>query len=62
MVSRQGQEIIAHSESFEYAIASGVQTNDGETPFSKLQPNPIDIAQLGDGATAIALLQQVQLL
>ena len=50
-----GQEIIAHSISFEYPIASGVKTVQPETPFSELKPNPIDIAQLGTGATAIAL-------
>jgi hypothetical protein len=32
-----------------------------ETPFSQLQPNPITIAQLGDGAAAIDLLRQVGL-
>ena len=33
-----------------------------ETPFDQLQPNPITIADLGDGAAAIALLQQAGLL
>ena len=33
-----------------------------ETPFGQLQPNPITIAQLGDGAPAIALLRQAGLL
>jgi iron(III) transport system substrate-binding protein len=62
MVSAKGQEIIAHSISFEYPIASGVNTQQPETPFKDLQPYPIDIAQLGAGAQAIALLQEVQLL
>jgi iron(III) transport system substrate-binding protein len=62
LVSKTGQEIIAHSVSFEYPIASGVKTVQPETPFSELKPNPIDIAQLGTGATAIALLREVQLL
>jgi iron(III) transport system substrate-binding protein len=62
LVSAQGQEIIAHSDSFEYPIASGVTTVQPETPFDQLQPNPIDIADLGDGQKAIALLQQVGLL
>ena len=60
--SAQGQQIIAHSQSFEYPIASGVTTTQPETPFAKLQPNPITIAQLGTGAAAIKLLQQAQLL
>ncbi len=38
IVSKQGQEIIAHSISFEYPIASGVSTVAPETPFTKLQP------------------------
>jgi iron(III) transport system substrate-binding protein len=62
ITSRQGQDIIAHGTSFEYPIASGVTTAEGETPFAQLQPYPISVAELGDGATAIALLQQVQLL
>ena len=62
LVSKQGQEIIAHSISFEYPIASGVTTAQPETPFRDLQPYPIDIAQLGTGAKAIALLREVQLL
>jgi len=62
LVSRQGQEIIAHSISYEYPIASGVTTVQPETPFDQLRPNPITIAQLGDGSQAIALLQQAGLL
>jgi iron(III) transport system substrate-binding protein len=62
LTSAQGQEIIAHSDSFEYPIASGVTTAQPETPFNQLQPNPITIAQLGTGAEAIKLLQEAQLL
>jgi iron(III) transport system substrate-binding protein len=62
LVSRAGQEIIAHSVSFEYPIASGVTTTQPETPFADLAPYPIDLAQLGTGARAIALLREVQLL
>jgi hypothetical protein len=39
-----------------------VTTAQGLRPFDTLQPNPISIAQLGDGSAAIALLQKVQLL
>jgi iron(III) transport system substrate-binding protein len=59
--SAQGQEIINHSQSWEYPIASGVQRTN-ETPFNQLQPNSITIAQLGTGAEAIKLLQEAQLL
>jgi len=62
LVSKQGQEIISHSMSFEYPIASGVQTAQPETPFTDLEPNPIDVGELGTGAQAITLLQEVQLL
>jgi len=62
LVSAQGQQIIADTDSFEYPIASGVSTAEPETPLDKLQPNPINIAALGDGATAVALLQKAQLL
>ena len=47
LTSRQGQEIIAHSISFEYPIASGVTTAKPETPFDQLQPNAITIARAG---------------
>jgi iron(III) transport system substrate-binding protein len=62
LVSKQGQEIIAHSISFEYPVASGVATSAPETPFGQLQPNPITIPELGDGSTAIALLRKAGLL
>jgi iron(III) transport system substrate-binding protein len=62
LVSKQGQEIIAHSISFEYPIASGVTTAAPETPFDQLQPDQITIPQLGDGSTAIALLRKAGLL
>ena len=62
LTSVQGQEILAHSDSFEYPIASGVTTARPETPFHALQPNGITIAELGTGAEAIKLLQGVQLL
>jgi iron(III) transport system substrate-binding protein len=62
LVSKRGQEIIAHSISYEYPIASGVQSAQPETPFDELKPNPIDVGELGTGAQAIALLRDVQLL
>jgi iron(III) transport system substrate-binding protein len=62
LTSKAGQEVIAHSISFEYPIASGVTTAQPETPFDQLQPNPIDLQQLGDGQAAINLLKETQLL
>jgi iron(III) transport system substrate-binding protein len=66
LVSKQGQEIIARAagneQSYEYPLASGVTTSAPETPFNQLQPNPITIADLGDGSAAINLLRQAGLL
>jgi iron(III) transport system substrate-binding protein len=62
LTSKKGQEIIAHSNSFEYPIASGVTTVQPETPFSQLRPNNITIPELGDGSTAITLLKDAGLL
>jgi iron(III) transport system substrate-binding protein len=62
LTSAEGQEIIAHSDSFEYPIASGVTTAQPERPFDTLEPNGITIAELGTGAEAIKLLQEAQLL
>jgi iron(III) transport system substrate-binding protein len=62
LVSKQGQEIIAHSISYEYPIDDGVTTAAPETPFDQLEPNSITIPDLGDGSTAIALLRKAGLL
>ena len=62
LTSAQGQEIIAHSDSFEYPVASGVTTAQPLTPFDQLEPNPITVGELGTGAEAIRLLQEAQLL
>jgi iron(III) transport system substrate-binding protein len=60
--SHQGQELIAHSQSWEYPLGSAVAAEAGLRPFATLQPAPVTVAQLGDGSAAIALLQQAQLL
>ncbi|MEO9180438.1 MAG: extracellular solute-binding protein [Acidimicrobiales bacterium] len=62
LVSKKGQEIIDHSISFEYPIASGVTTVQPETPFNQLRPNAITISELGTGSAAIALLHATGLL
>jgi iron(III) transport system substrate-binding protein len=62
LVSKPGQEIIAHSISFEYPIDDGVPAAAPETPFDQLQPNAITIPELGDGSMAISLLRQAGLL
>lgn len=62
LVSKPGEEIIAHSQSYEYPLGSGVMTAQPLRPFAQLQPAPLSITDLGDGSTAISLLQQAQLL
>ena len=62
LVSKQGQDVIAHSISYEYPLDDGVKTSAPETPLGQLQPYPIGIAELGDGSTAISLLQKAGLL
>jgi iron(III) transport system substrate-binding protein len=62
VVSRQGEEIVAHSDSYEYPLGSGVTTAQPLRPFSQLQPAPLTISELGDGSQAIALEQQAGLL
>jgi len=62
LTTKTAQEIIGHSDSFEYPIDAGVLSAAPETPFSRFQPNSITLSQLGDGSAAVALLQEVQLL
>jgi iron(III) transport system substrate-binding protein len=62
LVSREGQQIIADSESYEYPLASGVASTKGLRPLADFGPSPMTISQLGDGQQALQLLQQVGLL
>ncbi len=62
LTSRKAQEIIAHGDSYEYPIDSGVTTAAPEAPLASLRPDPITLRELGTGAAAVALLQEVQLL
>ena len=64
LVSRQGQEIIAHSYSYEYPLSHGVQTAKGLRPFAQLQQDAarLSLKDLGDGRAAISMLQNVGLL
>jgi iron(III) transport system substrate-binding protein len=62
LVSKAGQEIIAHSQSYEYPLGSGVTTAQPLRPFAGLMPVPLSIAALGDGSAALALLHEAQLL
>jgi iron(III) transport system substrate-binding protein len=62
LVSRPAQEIIAHDESYEYPLGSHVTTAKPLVPFASLKPDPITVAELGDGALAISLLREASLL
>jgi iron(III) transport system substrate-binding protein len=62
LVSAAGEQILAHSTSYEYPLGSGVVTAAPLRPFATLQPAPLTIQQIGDGQAAVALLREVQLL
>ncbi len=62
LVSAAGQRIIARTDSYEYPLRPGVAANPALPPLSSLRPDTADtIARLGDGATALQLLQQAGL-
>ncbi len=62
MVSQEGQEVIAHSDSFEYPIRPGVAAATGLPPLSSFKPAPLTPAELGDGSAPLALEQKLGLL
>jgi iron(III) transport system substrate-binding protein len=62
LVSGEGESVLAKGASYEYPLGSGVAPNPALLPFAQFAPATLTIAQLGDGAAAIKLLQQVQLL
>jgi len=62
LVSKPAQEIVATSESYEYPIASGVQTTKVAKPLSVLRPPNVSSTDLGDGRSALQMLQDVGLI
>lgn len=62
LVSKTGQETIAHSHSYEYPLRPGVADATGLRPFAALDPAPLTPAELGDGSQALALEQKLGLL
>jgi iron(III) transport system substrate-binding protein len=62
LVSRTGQETIAHSSSYEYPLRPGVAPAPGLRPFAQLKPAPLTPSELGDGKAALALEQKLGLL
>jgi iron(III) transport system substrate-binding protein len=61
LVSRAGQEAIAHSHSYEYPLRPGVHAATGLRPLAQLQPVSLTPSALGDGAMALALEQKLGL-
>ncbi len=62
LVSRSGQETIAHSHSYEYPLRPGVPPATGLKPFADIHPVSLTPAELGDGSTALAMEQKLGLL
>jgi iron(III) transport system substrate-binding protein len=62
LVSPAGQAVIATSQSYEYPLATGAATKQPLKPFGELRPPGVSSVELGDGRTALALLQQANLL
>jgi iron(III) transport system substrate-binding protein len=62
LVSKEGQEVIAHSHSYEYPLRPGVAASAQLRPFAQLQPNSVTLAELGDGSMPLELEQKVGLL
>lgn len=62
LVSRAGQEMLAHSTSFEYPVAAGVVTAQPLPDLASLHPNSITLSELSNGQQALSLLREVQLL
>jgi iron(III) transport system substrate-binding protein len=62
LASKAGQNVIAHSASYEYPLVSGVAPNPALPPVSTLKPNPITPAEIGTGTDARDLLRQAGLI
>jgi iron(III) transport system substrate-binding protein len=62
LVSREGQEVIAHSHSYEYPLRPGVRPSPLLRPFAQLKPAAITLSDLGDGGAPLELEQKLGLL
>jgi iron(III) transport system substrate-binding protein len=62
LVSREGQEAIAHSHGYEYPLRPGVAAANGLPPFGTLQPASVSLSGLGDGSAPLELEQRLGLL
>ncbi|HEV7161709.1 MAG TPA: extracellular solute-binding protein [Solirubrobacteraceae bacterium] len=62
LVSSKGQEVLAHSHSYEYPLRPGVAPAPGLAALSRLHPVSLTPAELGDGSGALELEQKLGLL
>jgi iron(III) transport system substrate-binding protein len=62
LVSAEGQEVLAHSHSYEYPLRPGISPAKGLRPFAEIQPAPITLSELGDGSAPLELEQKLGLL
>ena len=62
LVSKEGQEILVHSDSYEYPLRPGVSAAAGLPPLTRFKANSLTPAQLGDGSEALAMEQRLGLL
>jgi iron(III) transport system substrate-binding protein len=62
LVSAEGQQVLAHSHSYEYPLRPGVSPAPGLRPFAQLEPASVTLADLGDGSAPLELEQKLGLL
>jgi iron(III) transport system substrate-binding protein len=62
LVSHAGQEVIAHSHSYEYPLRPGVAPAPGLPPLATLHSVSLTPAELGNGRAALVLEQKLGLL
>src|SRR6202012_5206747 len=58
LVSRTGQEFLAHSYDFEYPSRPGVAPNPQLPPISSLSPARLGAVKLGNDQAAVQLIQR----
>jgi iron(III) transport system substrate-binding protein len=62
LVSRAGQQVIAHSHSYEYPLRAGVSPPAGLRPFDQLKLASVTLSDLGDGSAPLELEQKLGVL
>jgi iron(III) transport system substrate-binding protein len=62
LVNAEGQEVLAHSHSYEYPLRPGIAPAKGLRPFAEIEPAPITLSELGDGSAPLEMEQKLGLL